>query len=145
MKKIGTIVALVFLLSILAGCASDPSRYNTQRGAGWGAGLGGIIGALAFQSNSWQGLLIGAAAGAIVGAVVGNTVDQQEQAKRDAAKSNKRVIYYDNNDGAVEAIPLASNQQTNCKKIRTRIWEKGEIISDTIEEVCKGTKNSPTY
>ena len=33
-KKIATIVALVFLLSILAGCASDPSRYNTQRGAG---------------------------------------------------------------------------------------------------------------
>jgi len=140
-KTIAILLCVVFLVSVF-GCATANRR---QQGAGWGAAVGGTIGALAWQSNSWLGLLIGATAGAVAGMLVGDAIDQQEQAAIQAAKEDRRVVYYDKNDRAVEAMPISSNQHTHCKKVRTRIWENGEVVSDKIQEVCEATKDTPTY
>jgi len=64
-----------------------------------------------------------------------NAVDQDDQAARDAAQYNKPVIYYDKNGGAVEAIPEGTGNP-NCRKITKRIWENGQLIKETVEEVC---------
>lgn len=143
-RVISILTVMAFLLVLISGCASDPRRYNTQRGAGIGAGVGAAIGGIASKSNTWQGLLIGAAVGTLVGAVFGNAVDQTEQAKIDAAQTNQRVVYVDNQNRAVEAIPQTS-QRTNCRKVTTNIYDNGTLVSSKTEEVCTGKKTTPTY
>jgi hypothetical protein len=129
------LVALMLAGSLLlVSCAYYPyDRYNTQVGAAVGAGTGALIGQ-AIGGNT-EGTLIGLAAGTIIGALVGNAVDQDYQAARDAAQYNKPVIYYDRNGRAVEAVPEASGDP-NCRKITKRIWENGELVKETVEEVC---------
>ena len=146
MKKTFVIVlCVIFFVSMFAGCASDPTRYNTQRGAGIGGLIGGVIGAMSSQSHTWQGLLIGATIGTLVGAIAGNSVDQQEQAKRDALNNNSRVVYYDNHNGAVEVVPEPINQRTDCRKVTTNIYENGQLVKSKIEEVCTGHKTTQSY
>jgi hypothetical protein len=133
------IVMLALALSVfIASCAYYPygpyGRYNTQVGAAVGAGTGALIGQ-AIGGNA-ESTLIGLAAGTIIGALVGNAVDQDYQAARDAAQYNKPVIYYDRNGRAVEAVPEAS-MDPNCRKITKRIWENGELVKETVEEVCE--------
>jgi len=149
MKKIATIIALIFLLSIIGGCAS-----NRERGAGIGAITGALIGAMAFGSNSWQAALIGAAGGAVIGLLVGDAMDAQtqESAKVNASANNERVVYYDDKNRAVESTPgpmtktiYSGNQRTDCRKVTTRIYEDGRVVSDKTEEVCTATKTSKTY
>ena len=64
---------------------------------------------------------------------------------REAAYYDKRVVYYDRGGSAVEAIPTGVNQQTNCHKVTKRTWKDGELIRETIEEVCEGEKQSKEY
>ena len=129
------IVILVLASSfLLVSCAHyPPDQYNTQVGAAVGAGTGAIIGQ-AIGGNT-QSTLFGLAAGTIIGALVGNAVDQDHQAARDAAQYGKPVIYYDKNGHAVEAIP-EETKDPNCRKVRKRIWENGELVKETVEEVC---------
>ncbi len=129
------IVILTLILSVfLVSCAHyPPDRYNTQAGAVTGAGMGALIGQ-AIGGNT-QGTLIGLAAGTILGALVGNAIDQDYQAARDAAQYGKRVIYYDKDGHAVEAIPEESNN-ANCRQVRERVWENGKMVKETVEEVC---------
>ena len=128
------IVILTLILSFLfVSCAHyPPDRYNTQAGAVTGAGMGALIGQ-AIGRNT-QGTLIGLAAGTIMGALVGNAIDQDYQAARDAAQYGKPVIYYDQNGRAIEAIP--EGWDSNCRKVRKRVWENGQMIKETVEEVC---------
>lgn len=130
MKKFHIIILSIFLVS----CATvPPDRYNTQKGAALGAGAGALIGqAIGGHTES---TLIGLAAGTIIGALVGNAVDQDIQAAKDAARYGKPVIYYDKSGRAVEAIPEGTNVP-NCQKVRKRIWENGELVKETVEEVC---------
>jgi len=124
----------VGLFLLLASCAHYPQdRYNTQAGAVLGAGAGALIGQ-AIGGNT-EGTLIGLAAGTILGALVGNAVDQDYQAAREAAHYGKPVIYYDKNGHAVEAIPEGTSD-TNCRRVRKRIWENGTLVKETVEEVC---------
>ena len=124
------IIPSFFLFS----CATvPPDRYNTQKGAAIGAGAGTLIGQ-AIGGNT-ESTLIGMAAGTIIGALVGNAVDQDYQAARDAALYGKPVIYYDKSGRAVEAVPETTNDP-NCQKVRKRIWENGELVKETVEEVC---------
>lgn len=132
MKKYHIFIIPLLLLSF--SCAAiPPDRYNTQKGAALGAGAGALIGQ-AIGGNT-ESTLIGLAAGTIIGALVGNAVDQDIQAAKDAAMYGKPVIYYDRNGRAVEAIPEGT-YSPNCQKVRKRIWEKGELIKETEEEVC---------
>ena len=134
MKKYKIAILTLILSFFLVSCAHyPPDRYNTQVGAAVGAGTGALIGQ-AIGGNT-QSTLIGLAAGTIIGALVGNAVDQDYQAARDAARYGKPVIYYDKSGHAVEAIPEGTNDP-NCQKVRKRIWEDGELVKETVEEVC---------
>ena len=138
------VMVMLATLALLTSCAGVyPDRYNTQRGAAIGAGAGALFGQ-AIGRNT-EGTLIGAGVGTLLGAILGNAVDQQQLAVREAALTNKRIVYYDNKDHAIEAIPGPVNQQTDCRKITKREWDKGTLVSETIEEVCEGKKRSRDY
>lgn len=130
---IGIILLIPFVF--VAACAyAPPDRYNTQRGAAIGAGAGALIGqAIGHNTGS---TLIGLAAGTIFGALVGNAIDQDYQAMRDAVRLDKPVVYYDRRGSAVEAIPEGVDERTDCRKITKRVWKNGELISETVEEIC---------
>jgi uncharacterized protein YcfJ len=147
MKNAIAAVLLVALMLGIVSCATTnvpPDRYNTQRGAAVGAAVGALFGQAIGRDT--EGTLLGAGIGTLLGAIVGNAVDQSHQAARDAAVTNKRVVYYDNQGGAVEAIPGPIDQQrTNCRKVTKRVWDKGMLKSETVEEICEGEKSSGTY
>jgi outer membrane lipoprotein SlyB len=137
---------IIILVSVgfVASCASTPpDRYNTQKGAVIGAGVGALAGQ-AIGRNT-EGTLIGAGVGTLLGAIIGNAVDQNDQAAREAAMTNKRIVYYDNQGGAVEALPGQVNRQTDCRKVTKRVWDQGNLVSETVEEICEGEKSSSDY
>jgi hypothetical protein len=69
----------VFML--VAGCAGPPDRYNTQRGAAVGAGLGAVMGQAIGRDT--ESTLIGAGVGGLLGSVIGNAEDQKAAEIRD--------------------------------------------------------------
>ena len=142
--KISVVVVICTIMIALVSCATVPDdRYNTQKGAVLGGGLGALLGQ-AIGGDS-EATLLGAGIGTVVGALAGNARDQEHQAARDAAAINKRVIYVDNQGRAVEAIPMQGSQQTNCRKVTKRQWDNGQMVSETIEEICEGEKTSRDY
>jgi len=144
MKKIILTVILPSLMLLAVSCATVPQdRYNTQKGAAIGAGIGALLGQAIGRDT--EGTLLGAGIGTVIGAIAGNAVDQDYQAARDAAMLNKRVVYVDDRGRAVEAIPMQSQQQTNCRKVTKRHWDNGQLISETIEEICEGEKTTKDY
>ena len=145
MKQLRNGLLMLTALAFLISCATaHPDRYNTQRGAAIGAGIGALSGGLIGRNG--KSALIGAGVGTLVGAIFGNAVDQQHQIAREAALTNRRVVYYDdNNDHAIEAIPGPEDEQTKCRKVTKREWEKGYLVSERVEEVCEGEKLTRTY
>jgi len=144
MKKNILTLFLLSLMLLSVSCATVPQdRYNTQKGAAIGAGIGALLGQAIGRDT--EGTLLGAGIGTVIGAIAGNAVDQEHQAARDAAMLNKRVVYVDDRGRAVEAIPMQSPQQTNCRKVTKRRWDNGQLISETIEEICEGEKTTKDY
>ena len=144
MKRNILSVVLLSILFLSVSCAtSQPDRYNTQRGAAIGAGVGVLMGQAI--GGDTEGTLLGAGIGTLVGAIAGNAVDQEHQAVRDAARTNKRVVYVDKGGHAIEAIPVQNDQQTNCRKVTKRQWDNGHMISETVEEICEGEKITQNY
>ncbi len=136
-------VVLLILLVAAASCAAPRHQYNTQRGAAIGAGLGAVAGQ-AIGRNT-EATLLGAGIGTLLGAIAGNAVDQSHQAAREAALTNRRVVYYDDTGGALEAIPGPVDQHTKCRKVAKRVWENGNLVSEKTEEVCEGEKFATYY
>jgi hypothetical protein len=145
MKKAIVYLILFTVTTTLSACATavPRDRFNTQRGAAIGAGVGALAGQ-AIGRNT-EATLIGAAAGTLLGAIFGNAEDQAQDAVKEAALTNKRVVYYDTQGGAFEAFPEPVNQHTNCRKVTKRLWEKGQLISEKVEEVCEGEKTTSDY
>ena len=144
MKRNILIVVLLFIMFFSVSCATQqPDRYNTQKGAAIGAGAGALIGQAI--GGDAEGTLQGAVIGTLIGAISGNAVDQEHQAVRDAARTNKRVVYVDKGGHAIEAIPAQNDQQTNCRKVTKRQWNNGHMISETVEEICEGEKITQNY
>lgn len=145
MKQTRNGFILLIATALLVSCATaHPDRYNTQRGAAIGAGIGALSGALIGRNG--RGALIGAGVGTMLGAIVGNAVDQQHQIAREAALTNRRVVYYDDrNERAIEAIPGPEDEHTKCRKVTKREWEKGYLVAERVEEVCEGEKLTRTY
>jgi uncharacterized protein YcfJ len=141
-KRLGYAVVVLTAILFLISCA-NPHRYNTQRGAAIGAGVGALAGQMIGRNT--KGTLIGAGVGTLLGAIVGNAVDQEHQAAVEAAAMDKRIVYYDNKDRAVEAIPGPEDQHTKCRKVTMREWDKGNLVSEKVEEVCEGEKVSRYY
>ena len=144
MKNKLSILLVLCAMFTLVSCATVPDdRYNTQKGAVIGGGLGALLGQ-AIGGDS-EATLLGAGIGTVVGALAGNARDQEYQAARDAAAINKRVIYVDTQGRAVEAIPMQRSQETNCRKVTKRQWDNGQLVSETVEEICEGEKRSRDY
>ena len=142
MKRIRYAVVALAAILFLISCG-NPNRYNTQRGAAIGAGFGALAGQMIGRNT--RGTLIGAGVGTLLVAIVGNAVDQERQAAVEAAVMDKRIVYYDNKDRAVEAIPGPEDQHTKCRKVTMREWDKGNLVSEKVEEVCEGEKVSRYY
>ena len=88
MKKI---VLTVIMVSVLvAGCAST-GRYNTQKGAAIGAGIGAIAGQAIGRDT--ESTLIGTGVGALLGMIAGNYEDQRAtglSGRQDLSQTNFR-------------------------------------------------------
>ncbi len=86
MKKMNvTIVAMSFLL--LTGCGTNQGN-GTLLGAGGGAALGGLIGAIGNHSHHGTGALVGAAIGAAVGSAAGTVIGHHmDKVKQDVIKN----------------------------------------------------------
>ena len=146
--KVKTHVNFIFMivaLLVLTSCAGRHSHhFNTQRGAAIGAGVGALSGQLIGRNT--KGTLIGAGVGTLLGAVVGNAIDQRRQLLREARLSNRRITYYDEEDHyRAEAIPEHNDQQTKCRKVTKREWDKGYLVSERTEEICEGEKETRDY
>ena len=145
MKEIRGGIFMILVLIFLISCAGRHSNhYNTQRGAIIGAGFGALAGQLVGRNT--KSTVIGAGVGSLVGAIVGNAVDQERRIAREAAMTNRRIVYYDRKqDHAIEAIPGPEDQHTKCRKVTKREWDKGYLVSERVEEICEGEKVSRNY
>ena len=145
MKTIKSGIFILIGLAFIASCAGRQyDRFNTQRGAAIGAGFGALTGQLIGRNT--KSTLVGAGVGTLVGAIFGNAVDQERQIAREAAVTNRRIVYYDQEeDHAIEAIPGPEDQHTKCRKVTKREWDKGYLVSERVEEICEGEKVSRKY
>jgi hypothetical protein len=140
MKKIISLIAVIAVFGLLLNCAGmDPKA----RGAGVGAGVGGVAGALLDNSNPWRGGVIGAALGAVFGATI---ADISAQASRESVQTGQPVEYKTTDGrGVYRADPVDYNARTNCHKVQERVWEDGQLVKDEIKEVCEGEKTEQRY
>ena len=153
-------LAATLFLAGLAACASTPGYYNTQRGAAIGAGIGALAGQAIGRDT--EGTLLGAGIGTVAGAILGNAVDQDQLQSREVIRHQRAADNYryrqnrsyndydhhdyDDNGGTyVETIPGPVDQHTNCHKVTKRVWDKGVLVSERVEEVCDGEKYSRDY
>ena len=144
MSKTGTIIALMALSMLVVSCVTtQPEYYNTHQGARVGAAVGAISGQII--GGDTGSTLFGAAVGTLLGAVIGSAVDQQYAAAHEADVTDKRIVYYDDQGGALEAYPGPRDEQTNCRKVTKRVWDKGQLVSETVEEICEGNRSTNTY
>lgn len=138
MKKFVALVLLVSCLSLLAGC----TQYHAQ-GAGAGAVIGGIAGAILDHKNPWRGGVIGAALGGAAGATF---TDVSMKASQEAAATGKSVAYItEDGRGLYRADPVDYDAKTKCHKVHERVWEDGRLIKDQIREVCEAEKVERRY
>ncbi len=145
MKNKIAVLFLCLAMLALSSCVAphQQDKFNTQRGAAIGAGIGALAGQAVGRDTGAS--LLGAGIGTLLGAIIGNAVDQSHMAGTEAAKTNKRVVYYDDRGGALEAIPGPVDQQTQCRKVTKRVWENGRLIKETVEEICEGEKYTKEY
>ena len=138
-------VNLIVLIAVLAGCSFSFSSCikGVGQGAGVGAAVGAAAGALIDEDNRWRGAVIGSALGAVLG---GTLADISERASREAVQGGKTVAY-ESEDGyrRVEASPQGFNEQTNCHKVRERVWEGGEKVKDVVREICESERTENVY
>ncbi|MEW6418454.1 MAG: glycine zipper 2TM domain-containing protein [Nitrospirota bacterium] len=138
MKEIVSLMLVFSLLISLFGC----TPYHAQ-GAGAGAAVGGIAGALLDHRNPWRGGIIGAALGAVAGATL---VDISMRASQEAAASGRPVEYRtEDGRGVYRAEPIDYDAQKKCHKIHERVWEDGKLVKDEVREVCESEKYERGY
>jgi hypothetical protein len=144
MKKIISLLISLALVLTLAGCAElQPTTPRTYEGAGAGAVLGGVAGALLDRHNPWRGGIVGAALGAVAGAT---SAELSTRASREAALSQRPVEYTTEDErGIYRAEPAGYDVSTRCSKIHERAWEDGRLVKDQIKEVCESTKYEKRY
>jgi hypothetical protein len=88
MKK--EFIIVVILSTLMAGCVGT-GRYNTQRGAAIGGGLGALMGQ-AIGRNT-EATLIGAGVGTLLGTIIGNSEDQRADGERSSGFSYGENAY----------------------------------------------------
>lgn len=136
--------AVLFMILILfsaAACTTTLPLTKEEESILTGAGVGAAAGSLIDKKNRWRGAVIGAALGGTL------TRIQYELARQAAIKAAQtgRTVRTVSGSTVVEATPLSTNGQTNCRKVRRRVYDQGKLIEDRIEEICESTKIEQRY
>ncbi len=138
MKRIIAVILVVACFPLLFSC----TQYHAQ-GAGTGAVIGGIAGAILDHRNPWRGGVIGAALGGAAGATF---TDVSMRASQEAAATGNPVAYMtEDGRGLYRADPLSYDARTKCHKVHERVWEEGRLIKDQVREVCESDKVERRY
>jgi hypothetical protein len=141
--KIVAIVAVLAVAVMATGCASTGLSQTGQQGAGIGAVIGGLTGALVDHRNPWRGGVIGAVGGAVVMGTVG---ELSYRGAREAAQTGQPVQYRtDNGYGMYQATPGPMDPVTRCRKVHERIMDGDRVVRDQTREVCTGTQTTVGY
>jgi hypothetical protein len=141
MKKTVAVPVMLFFLFVSTFSAVSCTPRYSKSAAICGTG-GGVAGALIDKKNPWRGALIGGALGAITCMAL---TDLYEDALREAALTGRPVTRNDGEGRIVQAIPVAYNAQTRCRKVVSRAWDKGVLVGETEEEICEGEKVTGSY
>lgn len=135
-----------FLMIIVLMTISACAKYHYE-GAGAGAVIGGIAGALLDRKNPWRGGVIGAALGGVAGATI---TEISARGSREAATAGRPVEYRtEDGRGIYRAEPVSDyyrpDEYTKCRKVRERVWENDRLIEDKVKEVCESEKVERRY
>lgn len=140
-------LSFALILALFTGCASDGTLSKAAISTGVGASLGLLVGHVTGDDSDSRWL--GAGIGAIAGYMFGNELDKQaaEETITQAARDDGyRPVTANLSDGStIQAQTIAVNAQTNCRKVRTKIWKGGELVGEDVEEVCTGQRNTNEY
>ncbi len=144
MKMSKTLVSLFFVLIFLSVTACATHQHE---GATAGGIFGGIAGALLDSRNPWRGGMIGAGLGALAGATI---ADVSVRGSRQTARTGYPSVYRtDDGRGMYWAEPAGDvyypDENTKCRKVQERVYENGQLIKDTVKEVCESTKIEKRY
>jgi len=144
MKKTAAFVSVILIAALsAAGC----TPYHAQ-GAGTGAAVGGVAGAILDHKNPWRGGLLGAALGAFFGATI---ADISVKGSREAYHTGRPVEYRtEDGRGAYRAEPAGDYYYerggvTRCRKVHEKVWEDGRLVKDNVREVCEGERRERGY
>jgi len=140
-------LALILAALLIFTTACGQLQQQHYEGAGIGTVIGGIAGALLDHKNPWRGGVIGAALGAVFGATI---ADISTRGSHEAYQTGRTVEYHtDDGRGYYRAEPVSDyyyrDPYTKCRKISERVWENGQIVRDTVKEVCESTKYERGY
>lgn len=143
MKKVALLMAFVILVT--TACAGVGQHH--YEGAGAGALVGGVAGALLDRKNPWRGGVIGAGLGAVFGATI---ADISTRGSREAYQSGRPVEYRtEDGRGYYRAEPTGDyyykDPYTKCRKVTERVWENGKLVKETEKEICESEKVERRY
>jgi hypothetical protein len=138
------IILSVMLMISLSALSCTP--YHAQ-GAGTGAAVGGVAGAVLDHRNPWRGGVIGALLGAVAGATI---ADISVRGSHEAYQSSRPVEYQtDDGRGIYRAEPdsdyYEGDGHTRCRKIREKVWEDGRLVRNRVKEVCTSERYERRY
>jgi outer membrane protein OmpA-like peptidoglycan-associated protein len=142
--------ASTFLVIVaLAGCAGEGGGFSnrpltdTEKGALIGAGIGGVLGAVAYKRDRTDGAVIGIVGGGLAGGAVGAYMDSQ---KRDLEKNLGKEIQA--GQARVESLPnhvvriTMTNQtafDTNSSDIKSGFNSTMDKLADVVVRYGKTT------
>lgn len=143
MKKVALLMSIVIFIT--TACAGIGQHH--YEGAGAGALVGGIAGALLDRKNPWRGGVIGAGLGAVLGATI---ADISRKGSREAYESGRPVEYRtEDGRGYYRAEPTGDyyykDPYTKCRKVSEKVWEDGRLVKDTVKEICESEKTERRY
>ncbi len=128
------IICLVIVGMLMSGCATTSTK--TREGAGIGAILGGVAGAVIDKDNPWRGGIVGAAAGALIGGAIGS---MRDQAAQEAAEEDRTVQYTrtmdDGTRETIRATPYGYSEEGDYKLVRTQVIRNGIVVSEDVKRV----------
>jgi len=123
-------VALLFLIPLFISCSQ-----HTQQGAGTGDAVGAAAGTLIDDDNAWRG----AGNSGAMGADFGGTIAEISNKAASEAVGEGKPVQYESGDGyrRIKASPVEYNEETECHKVRERVWEDNKLIMDEEREICE--------
>ncbi len=147
-KRFVSALMMAVWLVMSFGCATTPEGQSQQQAAVTGGAMGALAGGLiGYMVGGKEGALVGAVAGAALGALSAWAIEKRNQAIKEAALKNERVIYVkeDQTEKVVaEPIDQGKIEEVEGKKYRkVKVatykvdpkTKKEEKTSDTIERV----------